>query len=66
MSECVTQGDNRYSSLKDICFPFVSPDNGASFKGVGMELALRSILPVVAFIQLRMAAHLGFSPFPFS
>ena len=37
-----------------------------SFKGVGMELALRSILPVEAFIQLRMAAHRGFFPFPVS
>ena len=36
------------------------------FKGVGMELALRSILPVEAFIQLRMAAHRGFFPFPVS
>ena len=35
-------------------------------KGVGMELALRSILPVEAFIQLRMAAHRGFFPFPVS
>ena len=32
----------------------------------GKELSLRSILPVVAFIQLRMAAHRGFFPFPVS